>query len=77
MTMRWMLVMSLMLMATGANATSGSKPLNHCKTGAGAGISSAIPFGTCLGFASAVMEAMLANSRDERLKPKAMTGKTL
>ena len=77
MTMRWILVVGLMLMATGANATSGSKLLNHCKTGAGAGISSAIPFGTCLGFASAVMEAMIANGRDERLKPKAMAEETL
>ena len=76
MTMRWILTVGLMLIATGANATSGNKLLNHCKTGEGAGISSAIPFGTCLGFAAAVMEAMIANSRDKRLKPKAMADTT-
>ena len=76
MTMRWILAVGLMMIATGANATSGSKFLNHCKTGAGVGISSAIPFGTGLGFVSAVMEAMIANGRDERLKPKAMADKT-
>ena len=83
MTMRWilgaglMLAASLMLIATSAIATPGSKLLNHCQTGEGSGASSAIPFGTCLGFSSAIMEAMIANGRDERLKQKAMADKTL
>lgn len=83
MTMRWilgmglMLAASMMLIATNATASPGSKLLNHCQTGDRSGVSSAIPFGTCLGYSSAVMEAMIANGRDERLKPKAMTDKTL
>ena len=77
MTMRWILTVGLIIMATGANATSGNKLLNHCKTGEGDGISSAIPFGTCLGFAAAVMEAMISNGRDDRLKPRATVDTTL
>ena len=62
---RRMLLAALLSMAAGAdaNAVTGNTLLNHCKTGEGAGLESAIPFGTCLGFSSAVMEAMIANGR--------------
>ena len=66
--MRWTIAAGLILIAVNAHATPGHKLLNHCKSGEGRGLESAIPFGTCLGFASAVMEAMIANGRDERLK---------
>lgn len=54
-------------MTAGADggAVTGSTLLNHCETGEGTGLESAIPFGTCLGFSSAVMEAMIANGRAE------------
>lgn len=70
--MRWILITGMLLIAASANAntTTGNKLLNHCNTGEGTGLSSAIPFGTCLGFSSAVMEAMIANGRDERLGGK-------
>ena len=68
--MRWTIAAGLILIAVNAHATPGHKLLNHCKSGEGRGLESAIPFGTCLGFASAVMEAMIANGRDERFKTR-------
>ena len=68
--MRWMLLAVLLSIAVGANATTGNTLLNHCKTGEGRGLESAIPFGTCLGFAGAAMEAMIANGRDGRSREK-------
>ena len=60
-----MLLAALLSMAAGADATpvTGDTLLNHCETGEGTGLESAIPFGTCLGFSSAMMEAMIANGR--------------
>ncbi len=65
MVARRMLLAALLSMAAGAdaNAVTGNTLLNHCEAGEGAGLESAIPFGTCLGFSSAVMEAMIANER--------------
>ena len=68
--MRWMLLAVLLSIAVSANATTGNTLLNHCKTGEGRGLESAIPFGTCLGFAGAAMEAMIANGRDGRSREK-------
>lgn len=67
---RWTIVAGLMIFASIVHATPGHKLLNHCKSGEGTGLESAIPFGTCLGFTSAVMEAMIANGRDERFKTR-------
>lgn len=64
-TARRMLLAALLSMAAGAdaNAVTGNTLLNHCEAGEGKGLESAIPFGTCLGFSSAVMEAMISNGR--------------
>lgn len=66
MVARRMLLAALLSMAAAdGRAVTGNTLLNHCKTGEGAGLESAIPFGTCLGFSSAVMESMIANGRVE------------
>lgn len=67
MVARRMLLAALLSMAAAADgrAVTGNTLLNHCKTGEGTGLESAIPFGTCLGFSSAVMESMIANGRVE------------
>lgn len=67
MVARRMLLAALLSVAAGADghAVTGNTLLNHCKTGEGTGLESAIPFGTCLGFSSAVMESMIANGRVE------------
>ena len=67
MVARRMLLAALLSVAAAADgrAVTGNTLLNHCKTGEGTGLESAIPFGTCLGFSSAVMESMIANGRVE------------
>ena len=75
--MRWMLVATLLLIPVSANALTGSTLLNHCKSGAGAGVSSAIPFGTCLGIVIGVMESMIANGQDDRFKSQAASADNL
>ncbi len=64
---RRMLLAALLSVAAGAdanaNAVTGNTLLNHCETGEGTGLEAAIPFGTCLGFSSAVMEVMISNGR--------------
>ena len=64
---RRMLLAALLSVAAAADgrAVTGNTLLNHCETGEGTGLESAIPFGTCLGFSSALMEAMIANGRRE------------
>lgn len=61
--MRWVLTLGFLLIAMTASATTGGKLNNHCKTGEGTALSSSIPFGTCLGYSTAVMEAMIANGQ--------------
>ena len=62
---RMLLAALLSVAAADGRAVTGNTLLNHCKTGEGTGLESAIPFGTCLGFSSAVMESMIANGRYE------------
>ena len=62
---RVLLAALLSVAAADGRAVTGNTLLNHCKTGEGTGLESAIPFGTCLGFSSAVMESMIANGRVE------------